>query len=294
MSSVVKKLVKHGLMNPSNDFVSETVYEVIMGSMAYGVSSDTSDMDVYAVCVPDKTMVFPHLGGQITGFGPNPKPFQVFQKHHMELDEKEYDVVVYSLVFYFQLCYENNPNMLDSLFVPDRCVIAANDVGQHMRSHRKLFLSKRVFDKLRGYAFGELKKLEKYNPKKGGKRGSDFEKYGYDAKSAYHVVRLMLEAEMVLHENDLDLERNREQLKFVRRGGYTLVELHDWFQHKEKELTTIHASSSLPLTADYERLRVLLLECLEMHFGSLEVARHADAKAVEMLERVRRIVNGEG
>lgn len=293
MSSVVKKLVKHKLMNPAHDFVSETVYEVIMGSMAYGVSRDTSDMDVYAVCVPDKTMVFPHLGGTVLGFGPPPKPFTSFQKHHMNMDEKEYDVVVYSIVMYFQLCYENNPNMLDSLFVPDRCVISMNDVGEHMRSHRRLFLSKRVFDKLRGYAFGELKKLEKYNPEKGGKRGADVEKYGYDVKSAYHVVRLMLEAEMVLNENDLDLERNREQLKFVRRGGYTLAELQDWFQHKEKELTTNHSNSKLPLRADYERLRVLLLECLEMHFGSLEVSMHADAKAVEMLEKVRRLVNSE-
>lgn len=280
-------------MAPPYDFVGETVYEVIMGSVAYGVSNNTSDMDVYAVVVPPKSMVFPHLTGHVDGFGPKPVNFDVYQKHHMEMGEKEYDVAVYSLVKYFALCADNNPNMIDSLFVPKRCVIHATDAGLHMRSYRRLFLSKRIFDKLRGYAFKELKALETHHPDANAKRKALIEEYGYDVKSAYHVVRLMLEAEQVLLEGNLDLERNREQLKHVRRGGYTLEELKKWFKHKELELTTMHVDSELPVRVDYKRLTAVLFECLEMHFGNLDMARDVDPRTVEKLEKIRRIINDE-
>lgn len=291
MSSIVKKLNKHKLINPEQAFVTDTVYEVIMGSVAYGLSNKTSDMDVYGVCVPSKTIIFPHLNGYIKGFGPKPESFEVYQKHHIDFDEKEYDINIYSIINYFQLCSENNPNMIDSLFVPDRCIIHMDDVGHHMRSHRKLFLSKRIFDKLRGYAFSELKKLEKYDPEKNSKREKLVEKYGYNTKSAYHVVRLMLEAEMVLHEGDLDLEHHREQLKFVREGGYTLEELKQWFKHKEQELTTVHTNSELQPRVNYKRLNELLFECLEMHFGTLNMAKIVDSEAVNKLEKIKEILN---
>ena len=263
-----------------------------MGSMAYGVSDNTSDMDIYAVCVPEKSMVFPHLTGHIVGFGPEPKPFEVFQQHHIDFNSKEYDINVYGLVRYFHLCADNNPNMIDSLFVPDRCVLIKDAVGEHMRSHRRLFLSKRIFDKMRGYAFKEFKKLEKgYNPETNAKRAANLEKYGYDVKSAYHVVRLMLEAEMALNEGDLDLELHREQLKYVRGGGMTLTELHDWFHNKEIELTKVHVDSSLPLQVDHDCLRILLRECLEIQFGDLSQDVQSNLQAAETIEKIRRLVN---
>jgi len=277
-------------MSPPHDFVLETVYEVMMGSVAYGVSNDTSDMDVYGVCVPDKSMVFPHLTGYINGFGPQPKTFEVYQKHHMQLEEKEYDVAIYSLVNYFNLCADNNPNMIDSLFVPKRCVIHMNDVGEHMRANKRLFLSKRIYTKLCGYAFKELKSLERYNPSESGKRKELIERFGYDVKSAYHVVRLMLEAEQVLIENNLDLERNREHLKHVRSGGYTLEALKDWFQKKELELNNVYTNSHLSLQPDLQRLNTILFECLEMHFGSLDMVNNVDPRALEKLEKIRRIL----
>lgn len=293
MSSIVKKLEKQGHFTPEHPFVTDTIYEVIMGSMAYGVSSNSSDMDVYAVCVPERSMVFPHLTGAIPGFGPPPKLFEVQQKHHMLMNQKEYDVNIYGIVKYFQLCAENNPNMIDSLFVPDRCVLYKSDVGDHMRVHRRLFLSKRIYDKMRGYAKSELSKIKKgktYSLETNPKRAELTEKYGYDVKSAYHVVRLMLEAEMVLNEGDLDIEYHRETLKFVREGGYTMDELIEWFHAKEIAMDKIHADSNIPLMANFDRLRVLLYECLEMHFGTLKVAESVGLRSVEAMEKIARIV----
>lgn len=81
-NSHVKMLYKAGAIKPE-PYVSETCYEVIMGSEAYAVSSGGSDLDIYAVCIPPKTMVFPHLDGEIQGFGRQKKRFEVFQEHHI-------------------------------------------------------------------------------------------------------------------------------------------------------------------------------------------------------------------
>ena len=45
--------------------------------------------------------------------------------------------------------------------------------------------------------------------------------HGYDTKFAYHVVRLIGEVEQILVEQDVDLQRDRELLKAIRRGEWT-------------------------------------------------------------------------
>ena len=82
----------------------------MVGSVAYGVAQDTSDRDVYGFCIPPKDVVFPHLAGEIMGFGTHRRRFDQYQQHHIQdVDAAggsgvEYDVVIYSIVRYFQLC----------------------------------------------------------------------------------------------------------------------------------------------------------------------------------------------
>jgi uncharacterized protein len=150
-----------GLISPPKWLPANVHYEVIMGSTAYGVSSDTSDMDIYGFCIPEKWDVFPHLRGEIPGFGRQIQRFEQYQEHHIKDTEarQEYDFSIYSIVKYFHLCMENNPNMCDSLFVPQRCVLYASKIGQMVRDNRKLFLHKGSYQKFRGYAYASLSKL---------------------------------------------------------------------------------------------------------------------------------------
>lgn len=140
-----------------------------MGSHAYGVA-DTSvkskmpDYDVYGWCVPPKDQIFVHLTGYIDGFGTKPPQFEQYQQHHI-LDEdalgghgKVWDLSIFSIVKFFELCRQNNPNMIDSLFTPENCVIHATEIGQLVRDNRRLFLSKEAWKKFRGYAHSSIKK----------------------------------------------------------------------------------------------------------------------------------------
>ena len=66
-STLVSRLADRGLARPPRWLASNVQFETIMGSVAYGVSSDTSDMDIYGWVIPPRDEVFPHLRGEIAG-----------------------------------------------------------------------------------------------------------------------------------------------------------------------------------------------------------------------------------
>jgi predicted nucleotidyltransferase len=177
MPSVISRLAQKQFIHPPQWLPSNIHYEVIMGSEAYGVSSNDSDIDIYGFCIPPKDMIFPHLRGEIPGFGNQIKRFEQYQEHHIKdpYKGKEYDCSMYSIVKYFQLCMENNPNMIDSLFVPERCVLHITRIGQMIREKRKSFLHKGSKQKYIGYAYSSLHKAGN-KTHKGLKELEEFEK----------------------------------------------------------------------------------------------------------------------
>ncbi len=275
--STVQRLTDRNLVRPPNFLPGSVHYETIMGSVAYGVSSDTSDMDVYGFCVPPKDLVFPHLRGEIPGFGRQRQRFEQWQQHHVEDGDalggqgRTYDLTIYSIVKFFHLCMENNPNMIDSLFTPQTCVLHCTQVGNMVRKNRWLFLHKGAWHKFKGYAYSQVHKMNSKQPPEG-KRRALVEEFGYDVKYAYHIVRLLDEVEQILTEGDIDLQRNREQLKAIRRGDWSQADITEHFGRKEKELETLYTTSKLSHTPDEGHIRQLLLDCLEHHYGSLSGA----------------------
>ncbi len=260
-----------------------------MGSVAYGVSSDTSDMDVYGFCIPPKDYIFPHLRGEIQDFSTPGKTFQNWQQHHINDKEtrKEYDLCIYSIQRFFRLCMENNPNMVDALFVPRRCILFSTPLGEIVRENRKLFLHKGSWHKFKGYAYSQLHKMRTKKPE--GKRVATVEQYGYDVKFAYHVVRLLNEVEQILETGTLDLESNREQLKAIRRGEWEMERITEYFESKEKQLEQLYQDSKLPHSPDEDKIRDLLMKCLEQHYGDLSFMPAKDDALRQSLREISQI-----
>jgi hypothetical protein len=249
-------------------------------------------MDIYAICVPPVEIVFPHSIGHINGFGPAPKNFEQYQQHHIQHEEVEYDVSIFSIVRYFDLAADNNPNIIDALFVPDRCVVHIDTIGKIMRDNRKKFLNKRSFYRYKGYAYAQLKKLRGGSNKAG--RQHLIEKFGWDVKFGYHIVRLALQAEQILVEHDLDLERNREQLKSIRRGESTLEQVEEWFKTKEAQLDELYLSSKLRYSPDYPELQRVLLLCLEEKYGNISsFYKNVDSTIIDKYNKIVRVINGD-
>ena len=288
---LIHRLEKDGLIHPPKWLADNCHYLTVMGSVAYAVSNDMSDMDVYGFCIPPKEMTFPHLAGEIPGFGTQLQRFDQWQQHHIVQGDKEYDFSINSIVKYFQLCMENNPNMVDSLFTPQRCVIHSTQIGNLVREHRKMFLHTGSFHKFKGYAYGQLQKVLNKKISDNPKRQASIDLCGYDAKAGYHVVRLALECEQILIEGDLDLERNREQLKAIRRGEWSKDRLTTFFEDKERHLENLAASSSLPKFPDEDQIKGLLMKCLETHYGSLSKAVTISTDIDKVLATMQRVID---
>lgn len=338
--SIVNKLISQGLITPPSFLKDNIHYECMMGSIAYGCSNDNSDIDLYGFCIPPKDIIFPHTAGYIQDFGTKPPRFDQYQQHHIKdlLTEKEYDISMFSIIKYFQLVMENNPNMIDSLFVPRRCILHSTQLFERVREKRKIFLHKGSWYKFKGYAYSQLQKCKNKNILKYvelcdkleinyyilmedflilydktlseidslrfrslhskvhqsgniSKRIDTIIKFGYDVKFAYHIVRLLNEVEQILTEGDLDLERNREQLKSIRRGDWTLEEIDLYFQKKELELETLYTNSTLQYSPNEEDIKTLLLECLETHYGSLDKVISQPDKLWKAFQNIRDITD---
>jgi predicted nucleotidyltransferase len=307
---LVKSLLEQELIAPPAWLADNVHYLTIMGSIAYGVAdtndeASQSDFDVYGWCIPPKEIVFPHTAGAIWGFGKYkegmPKShFGVWQNHHVHDPSaragkgRTYDLQVYSVVKYVQLCMECNPNMIDSLFTPETCVLHCTQIGQILRDNRRKFLQQGICDRFKGYAYAQIHKMQTKEPEAGSKRAALREEFGMDVKFAYHTVRLLNEAEQLLLEGDLDLQRNREQLKSIRRGEWSMQQILDYFEKKRIDLETARTKSNLPPGPDESAIRDLLLRCLEAHYGTLDKCIVVPGRAEELLRQIREMIETSG
>ncbi len=291
MAATTQKLSELGIAHTPKFLPDNIHYETIMGSFSYGVSSDTSDMDIYGFCIPPLDDIFPHLRGEILGFGTQHNRFEQYQEHHLVSDNKSYDLSIYSIVKYLDLVMDNNPNMVDSLFTPINCVLHMTRIGQMVRDQRKMFLHKGSYHKFRGYAYAQLSKI-KNKERTTGKRAELIQKYGYDTKFAYHIIRLLDECEQILLTGDLDLQRSKEVMKSVRNGEWTLDQVMDYFDRNERKLEEYYHSSTLQYSPDKEKIKQLLIDCLEAHYGSIRnsVILGVQSKEAEALQQIASIV----
>jgi actin-related protein len=123
----------------------------------------------------------------------------------------------------------------------------------------------------------------------GSKRFQNAKEKGLETKFLYHVVRLLYEAEMIMNEGDIDLQRHREHLKSIRRAEVTEEEIRQWASEKEKGLEKGYNDSKLQNTPDEAAIKQLLLNCFEEHYGNLEncvVIPEAAAIALQQIQEV--------
>lgn len=124
-------------------------YEYIRGSHAYGLNTETSDVDMGGVFIcPVENL----LG---------------LRSQYIEqvADEKN-DTVYYEFGRWIELLLKANPTALESLYVPDRCKIGEiHPAVQYIIDHRDMFLSKECFKTLTGYAVSQIGKARGLNKK---------------------------------------------------------------------------------------------------------------------------------
>lgn len=273
MSSKAIEFTKSKQINPPKWLLDpgRVIYEVLTGSQAYGISTEDSDFDVYSLVIPPKEIVFPHLDGYIVGFDKDYPTFTTYQNREgtklIGADKREYDIQIYSIITFFNLAAENNPNIIDSLFVGENCVLYCNDVGRLLRDNRKIFLNKNSLWKFIGYAYSQQKLMKSKTEKS--KRYSDILEFNYDRKAAANIIRLLNECWQILATGDLSLTSNNDMLKEIRRGEWSEERIRKYFEVQEPLLKSLYETSHLPYSPPMDKIKKLLLECLEASYGTL-------------------------
>lgn len=268
MASALQYCVRHNLIKPQSFITSGLIYESLMGSESYGCSKgESSDIDIYGVTVPGRQILFPHTSGWVQYFDRDYPKFECYQQHHVkdESSGKQFDFSIFNIAHFFHLLVRGTPNCIDSLFTREECVKHITHAGQLIRDNRKLFLSKECWKTFRGYSVSQSKMI--IGKERTGARKEVVDQFGYDLKAAYQAMRLLIEAEDIITTGDLDLMRGAEEYRAIRRGDWTYDKFLAEFNTRKIALEEIFHKCQLPEKPDKNKIRELLLEVIECHYG---------------------------
>ncbi len=132
----------------AHEVEESTIFMMLAGSHAYGTAIESSDLDHRGVCIPRDPAYY-------VGF------LKKFEQKDSGWPEAE-DKVVYDLRKAVSLMADGNPNMIDFLFVDDDDVLLTTPSWERLRQHRQKFLSKKMRYTYAGYAYSQLKRIQRH------------------------------------------------------------------------------------------------------------------------------------
>lgn len=235
--AILKHFQRHGLDEPGAlleeyDLYDCVIYRCVVGSRAYGLDHDESDIDRRGIYLPPADLQWSLYG----------VPEQI--------ENKQADEVYWELRKFLILALKANPNILECLYSP--LVEIATPIAQGLLDMREVFLSKLVYQTYNGYVVSQFKKLEQDIRTRGEIRW----------KHAMHLIRLLLSGITALKEHyvPVSVENHREQLLTIRRGELPWEEINKWRFDLHKQFDAAYESTSLPERPDYARANAFLIK----------------------------------
>jgi len=122
------------------------IFEFISGSHLYGLNTLESDVDYRGVCIPPLEILL--------------DPYNSFKQKDSGF--KEEDRTIYALKQFMRLCADNNPNIIEFLFVPEKSTVTKLSIWDKIVESKHLFLSKNIKYRFTGYAFSQLKRIQNH------------------------------------------------------------------------------------------------------------------------------------
>ncbi|MGB0384076.1 MAG: nucleotidyltransferase domain-containing protein [Ardenticatenaceae bacterium] len=232
------------------------------GSIAHGLyvpSSDpnsTADKDTMAICVPPLEYYF-----GLKEYG---------SRDTKEIKSGEWDIVIYTLQKFIKLLSKGNPNVLTLLWLDSEHYIKIKAAGQLLIDQRELFIGKHVYHSFTGYAYSQLKRMERHNfhGYMGEKRKRLVTQHGYDTKNAAHLIRLLRMGIEFIKDGDLQVTRpDAQELLHIKRGGWSLEQVKTEAQRLFEEAEQVYQDSKLPAQPDHEAVNQLLLDATRLELS---------------------------
>jgi predicted nucleotidyltransferase len=230
----IRKQAQEGSLGPPRDDAAIreqlleqwVAYECVIGSQAYGLADDDSDVDVRGTFVAPPDLLWSLKGAP----------------EYLERGATE--AAYWELARFCVLALKANPNALECLHTP--LVLRVSAVGEELLELRTAFLSRLVHQTYNGYVLSQFKKLERDLRTRGEPRW----------KHAMHLIRLLLAGISTLRQGTVavDVGEHRERLLAVKRGDVSWDEVEAWRLSLHVEFDAALAGSPLPELPDFERV----------------------------------------
>lgn len=231
------------------------------GSIAHGMfvpntdPNSIDDKDVMAIVIPSIDNYF-----GLNGFG---------SRGTKEFFVGEWDIVIYEIKKYITLLRKSNPNVLSLLWLEDNHYIKRSPEGNKLIENRDMFISKAIYKSFTGYAYGQLKRMEKFkfDGYMGEKRKALVNKYGYDTKNAAHLIRLLRMGIEFLIDGKLYVYRkDAPQLLEIKHGKWTLEEIKKEAKKLFDLAEEAYVKSDLPSITDKEKINQFCVDLIKTYF----------------------------
>ena len=214
------------------DLEKLVIYRCVVGSRAYGLDTDESDVDRRGVYLAPAELQWSLFGA--------PEQFEdnAAQSCYWELQK------------FLIMALKANPNILECLY--SQMVEKVTPIGQELLSIREAFLSQMIFQTFNGYALSQFKKIDQDRRNHGEVRW----------KHAMHLLRLLITGAATLREARVPVrvEAHREKLLAVKRGDMPWPEVDAWRKDLHRDFERALVETKLPERPNYEAANRLLIK----------------------------------
>jgi predicted nucleotidyltransferase len=237
-----------------------TILRVPAGSTLHGLQlPGTDDSDELGVCVEELRFAF--------GFSEFEQ--YIFRsaaeregRHDAPSAPGDLDLTIYSLRKFLRLAMQGNPQLIQSLFVPENLCLVRTGLGIALQALAPAIVSRAAGARYLGYLEAQRQRLLGERGQKKVNRPALEAKYGYDTKYAMHILRLGFQGVELLSTGRLTLPMAEPDRSFVfatRKGEISLQDALTKAGELERTIKDLLTDSPVREKPDVERIEAWML-----------------------------------
>jgi len=225
---------------PAAELWEYIVFRCVVGSQAYGLSHEGSDVDRRGFYLPPADLHWSIFGV------PEQLEDTAAQESYWEVQK------------FLTMALKANPNVIECLYSP--LVETSTPLVDELLANRRRLLSRMIYQTYNGYVLSQFKKLEQDLRTKGALKW----------KHAMHLIRLLLAGITGMEEGEIPVavpDGQRDLLLAIRRGEVPWAEVDALRLDLHRRFDRAQGSTRLPEHPDYAWANAWLLRARRSALG---------------------------
>lgn len=222
-----------------------------VGSFLYGTNTKNSDEDYVGIFIEPEEYKL----------GRKKLDFVEFRTNSSSSGERnkagDLDCNFYSLDKWIGLLANNNPNVLEHLFINKQNLLYDSYEFQKVVENRNLFISKKVKHSFSGYAYSQIQRNEVKSGNQTGRKEL-IGNYGFDPKLLSHALRLYVECLDLLVGGELTFPLyNNQTILDIKNGLWPYEKFQEECKKYENLIDKAYIESKLQYNPNHEAIHNL-------------------------------------